>query len=133
MKAIYQPGDYLQTSFEVSPSDWAVFHGETVHKVCSTYALAREAEWVCRQFVLQMREDHEEGLGNGLTIDHRSPALTGEVVVMVATLVSVSGTSVNCTWEAKVEDRLVACGTCGQTLWPREKIASHWQSFERKP
>jgi len=133
MKALYRPGDQLQTSFEVAPSDWAIFHGETVHEVCSTYALAREAEWACRQFVLQMRDDHEEGLGNGLTIEHRSPALTGEVVVVVATLVNVTGSSVNCTWEARVEDRLVACGACGQTLWPREKIASHWQSFVRKP
>lgn len=132
MKAIHQPGDRLETSFEVRPMDWAIFQGETIHQVCSTYALAREAEWACRQFVLQMREDHEEGLGHGLTIEHRSPALTGEVVVVAATLDSVSGSSVNCTWEARVGDRLVACGTCGQTLWPREKIASHWQSFDRK-
>ncbi|MBM3936672.1 MAG: hypothetical protein FJ343_05935 [Sphingomonadales bacterium] len=125
----FKPGDRLKTSFVVQPEDWASFHGQTVHEVCSTYAMAREAEWVCRQFVLQMREAHEEGIGHGLTIQHRSPALVGQVVGLEATLVAVEGVAVECSWEARVGERLVAYGTCSQTVWPRDKVSAHWQSF----
>ena len=51
------------------------FSGKVVHPVCATFALARDIEWTTRQFVLQMRDDDEEGIGTMLTIDHRSPAL----------------------------------------------------------
>jgi len=131
--ALFKPGDRLETTFVVEPKDWASFHGETVHEVCSTYALAREAEWACRQFVLKMREDHEEGIGHGLSIHHKSPALTGQIVEMQATLLAVDGVKVDCTWEAKVGDRLVAYGTCAQTVWHREKIDGHWKSYVTNP
>lgn len=129
MKSNCKPGDRLKTSFVVQPKDWASFQGATIHEVCSTYALVKEAEWACRQFVLRMRDESEEGIGHGITVEHRSPALTGQLVELEATLVSVQGTSVYCTWEARVGERLVASGTCGQTVWPRDKISAHWESF----
>ena len=80
-------GESIQTSFVVGPEDTASFGGVEVHPVCSTFAMAREAEWACRQFVLKLREEHEEGIGNGLTIEHKAPALIGQRVEVHATLV----------------------------------------------
>ena len=71
-------GEKIVTSFVVGPEDTASFGGVEVHPVCSTFAMAREAEWACRQFVLKLREDHEEGIGNGLTIEHNTPCITAE-------------------------------------------------------
>jgi hypothetical protein len=79
-------GEKIVTSFVVGPEDTASFGGVEVHPVCSTFAMAREAEWACRQFVLKLREDHEEGIGNGLTIEHKAPALMGQRVDVIATL-----------------------------------------------
>jgi predicted thioesterase len=45
-------------------------------------------------FVLQMKEEREEGIGTFLTIRHKSPAKVGSMVQIVARLKEVSGSSV---------------------------------------
>jgi len=122
MHRALSPGSQVQTSFVVEEGDTAAFGGVEVHPVCSTFAMAREAEWACRQFVLQMREEHEEGIGNGLTIEHQAPALLGEQVEVVATLTAVQGNEVRCTWQALAGTRLLASGTCSQRVLDRSKL-----------
>jgi len=112
----------------VGPEDTASFGGVEVHPVCSTFAMAREAEWACRQFVLKLREDHEEGIGNGLTIEHKAPALVGQKVDLIATLVSCQGMDVLCSWEALANGRLLATGTCSQKVLDRGLLQ---QRFDR--
>ena len=129
MKPNHSIGDVLTTTFRVEEHDLAAFHGEPVHEVCSTFALGREAEWACRQFVLAMREEHEEGIGCGLRVDHLAPAFAGQQVVVAATLVGLEGSLLTCTWEAKVDERVIAKGLCEQRLWPRTRIAAHWNQF----
>ena len=60
----------------------AAFGGEVVHEVYATFALARDAEWTTRQFVLDMRDDDEEGIGTFLSIEHKSPALWGRRLII---------------------------------------------------
>ena len=107
----------------VSAADFAAFQGKVVHKVCSTYVLAREIEWSSRQFVLKMREDDEEGVGTMLTIEHKSPAFEGEEINIEATVESLVGNELICTYKVTVGDRLIAHGKTGQKVLKRSKLA----------
>ena len=106
----------------VETADAAVFESGEVHPVYATFALGRDAEWACRLFVLEMKEDDEEGIGTFLKIEHASPALMGSMVVFEATLQSAVGNSVICSFTAKVGDRLIAFGETGQKILRKEKL-----------
>jgi predicted thioesterase len=122
MKSIFKPGDFKQYRFTVQPADVAAFHGAVVHPVCATFTLAREIEWTTRQFVLDMRDEDEEGVGTFLSIDHKSPAFPGEQVVITARVESLSGNELICTYEARVDDRVIAEGKTGQKILSRKKL-----------
>lgn len=122
MKQIFKPGDRKQTTYWVTQADVAAFGGEVVHPVCSTFALGREAEWAGRQFVLDMRESHEEGIGTQLVIDHKAPAFVGEEIVVTATVEKIENHEIICSFEASVNGRIIATGKTGQKILSREKI-----------
>jgi fluoroacetyl-CoA thioesterase len=106
----------------VELADTATFDAGNVHPVYATFALGRDAEWACRLFVLEMKEEDEEGIGTFLKIEHASPALIGSTVIFEATLQSAVGNSVICSFTAKVGDRLVAFGETGQKILRKEKL-----------
>ena len=124
MKSVFKKGDRKKFSKIVVSDDVAAFHGQTVHDVCSTFALARDVEWTTRQFVLEMKDDDEEGIGTFLTIQHTSPAFIGEEVVISGTVDELKGHELICSFEAKVGDRLIASGQTGQKILKKEKINS---------
>lgn len=126
MKNIFKPGDKKQQFYRVKPEDVAAFHGEVVHPVCSTFALAREIEWATRQFVLEMREEHEEGIGTHLLIHHRSPAFVGDEILFVSTIDIFENNEIICAFEASVNGRIIATGKTGQKILSREKIAKRF-------
>ena len=102
--------------------DVAAFQGQVVHPVCATFTLAREIEWCTRQFVLEMRDDDEEGIGTYLAVDHKGPAFVGEEIKFTAWVEAILGNELICSFEATVSDRLVARGKTGQKILKREKI-----------
>ncbi len=106
----------------VIDSDLATFETGTVHPFYSTFALGRDVEWACRQFVLEMKEDDEEGIGTFLHITHKSPAILSDEVEIRATLIELEGNTVNCSFVVMVSDRLVAEGTQGQKILKKEKV-----------
>lgn len=122
MKNIFNPGDKKQLAYVVKQEDVAAFHGEVVHPVCSTFTLAREVEWATRQFVLEMREDHEEGIGTHVSINHQSPAFTGEEIIITSVIDKLENHEIICTFEAAVNGRIIATGKTGQKILSREKI-----------
>lgn len=122
VKEIFKPGDRKQTRYVVRPEDVAAFGGEVVHPVCSTFTLGREVEWAGRQFVLEMREAHEEGIGTQLVIDHKAPAFVGEEIVVTAIVDKIESHELICTFEATVNGRIIATGKTGQKILSREKI-----------
>lgn len=123
MKTGFQVGDVRQHSHQVSEVDFATFQENTVHQVCSTFALAREMEWSSRLFVLEMKEPHEEGVGTQLEILHHAPAFLGEVLQLTATINSIKGHELICDIEVRVGDRLVATGKTGQKILNKEKVS----------
>lgn len=103
-------------------SDCAIFNGELLHPVCSTFALARDFEWSSRLFFLEMKDDDEEGVGTMLSIDHKSPAFIGEEVVFTAGVEKIEINELICTIVAKVGDRVIATGKTGQKMLKKEKL-----------
>jgi fluoroacetyl-CoA thioesterase len=122
VKLIFNPGDKKQISYTVQQTDVAAFHGHVVHPVCATFTLAREIEWATRQFVLDMRDDDEEGIGTYLTLEHKGPAFVEEVIIIEACVDKLDGNELICSYEAKVNDRLIAVGKTGQKILKREKL-----------
>lgn len=122
MKPIFKRGDKKQTRYLVKETDVASFLGEVIHPVCATFTLAREIEWATRQFVLDMRDDDEEGIGTSLSIDHLGPAFVGEEVVITASVEEINGHELICRYEVKVNERIIATGKTGQKILKRDKI-----------
>lgn len=116
-------------TFTVLPGDVADFTAEgggLVHPVCSTYRLARAAEWAGRLFVLELKEVGEEGVGTHVHLNHHAPAFPGEKVVVTATLTQAAAPpdgTLTCSFVAHVGARLVASGTTGQRILPLTKLA----------
>lgn len=122
MLNLFKKGDRKQFQRTVRQEDCAAFESGLVHPVYSTFALARDAEWTCRLFVLEMKESDEEGIGTFINVEHYAPALVGEQVNFEATLDLVNGTEVICTFTAKVGEALVASGRQGQKVLKKEKL-----------
>jgi fluoroacetyl-CoA thioesterase len=124
MKAIFSPGDQKKYTKKVEPDDVAAFHGKVVHPVCSTFALARDIEWTTRLFVLDMRDEDEEGVGTFVNIEHKSPAFVGDEIEFTGKVEQINGHELICGFQAKVGDRLIAVGKTGQKIFKREKLNS---------
>ena len=122
MKPIFKPGAEKIYKKIIDKSDLASFKGKNVHPVCSTFALAREIEWATRQFVIDMTDEDEEGMGTMLTIHHRSPALPGEEIIIRSRVESIEGHELICAFQVMVDERLIATGKTGQKILKRDKL-----------
>lgn len=122
MKHVFKPGDRKTYLHRISHADVAAFGGLVVHPVYATFSLARDIEWTTRQFVLDMREEDEEGVGTFLSIDHKGPAFLDEEVVFEAWVDSQDGNELICHYQARVGERLIAIGKTGQKILKREKL-----------
>ena len=118
----FQPGDTRQFKRLVEQEHLAAFATGPVHPVYSTFALARDAEWACRLFVLEMKEAHEEGIGTFISVEHHSPAPLGSMVTFEAILLEVSGNKVRCRYQAFVGERLIARGEQEQRILERRAV-----------
>jgi fluoroacetyl-CoA thioesterase len=122
MKTIFKPGDKKIYRKVVTVEDTAVFHGERVHPVYSTFSLARDFEWASRLFFLEMKEGGEEGVGTFLSIEHKSPAFEGEEVIFTATVIKIHNHELTCSVQATAGGRVIATGTTGQKMLTEEKL-----------
>jgi len=130
MKYLFKEGDqktYLKT---VSEEDVAAFQGQVVHRVCSTFALARDFEWTSRLFFIEMKEEDEEGVGTHLSIDHVGPAFVGEEIIFRATVEQISGMNLTCRIEATVNGRLVATARTSQKMIKKQKLIEIFSNRE---
>lgn len=124
MKRIFSVGDQKVYRKTITDQDLAAFHGEVLHAVYATFALARDFEWSSRLFFIEMKEEDEEGVGTYLEIFHRSPAFAGEEAVITATVDKLEGNELICRIEAHVGDRLVADGRTGQRMLKKARLYS---------
>jgi fluoroacetyl-CoA thioesterase len=129
VKEIFKAGDKKEYEKVVTEQDTATFDSGEVHPVYSTFALGRDAEWAGRLFVLEMKEEDEEGIGTFLNITHHSPAMVGETVVIESTVDKIYGNSVDCIFEVKCGERIVASGTQGQKILKKTRIKTLFESI----
>lgn len=122
MKQVLNIGDKKVFKTIVQSNDQAIFHGELLHPVCSTFALARDMEWSSRMFCIEMKEDDEEGVGTMLEIQHRTPAFVGEELEITATVGSINGNELLCDIEVKVGGRIIAIGKTGQRMLKKDRL-----------
>jgi predicted thioesterase len=108
--------------YEVRPEDTPKFNDQQVHPVCSTYALAREIEWTTRQFVIQLKQEDEEGIGNMLSIEHRSPARVGDKLMIRAKIRHNINNEIICDYVVRVGDKVIAYGMTGQKILKKSSL-----------
>ena len=122
MKSIVKKGDSKTIYHRVSTDDIASFKGETVHEVCSTFVLARELEWSSRQFMFDLCEEDEEGIGTSLSVKHISPAFIGDRLEVLAVVKGFENGELLCDCLVKVGERLIAKGRTGQKVLKKKRI-----------
>lgn len=122
MKNSFSPGDIKIYQTRVTKDKLASFDTGLVHPVYSTFALGKDAEWACRLFVLEMKEEGEEGIGSYLSIEHLYPAPEGSEVKIIATLKSVSGNQVECNFEVFSNGFCIAKGKQIQKIINKSKF-----------
>lgn len=122
MKNLFKVGDKKVFKRSVRKEDVAKFESGEVHPFYGTFALGRDAEWAGRLFVLEMLDEDEEGIGTFLTVKHVSPALVGQEVEITVEITELEGRKINCSFEAKVGERLIATGTTGQMILKKTKV-----------
>lgn len=131
MLSKFTAGDKKYFERIVRAEDTAGFESGTVHEVYATFALTRDAEWSSRLFVLEMKEENEEGIGTFVNVKHLSPALINETVLFEAVIEELKGNEVNCSFTAKVGNRLIAEGRTGQKILLKEKIEKLFEGLKK--
>ncbi len=123
MKLIFKKGDTKTYTKKVKQEEIASFESGTVHEVYSTFSIAKDAEWSGRSFVLDMKEDDEEGIGTSISVNHKSPAFVGEEIMYIATFEEITDKKeIITSYKAYAGKRLIAEGIQGQRILPKAKI-----------
>ena len=131
MKDLFKVGDNKSYKSIVTEADIASFHGKVVHPVCSTFALAREMEYSSRLFVIDMKEENEEGIGTFVTVEHKGPAFVGEELEVIATVKELKGNEIICKIKVMANDRLVALGETGQKVLLKRKLDQYFAQLKK--
>ncbi|MDX2002619.1 MAG: hypothetical protein SFW35_09305 [Chitinophagales bacterium] len=122
MKNIFQIGDKKIFERTVLPTDTATFETGMVHAVYATFAIARDAEWAGRLFVLDMKEEDEEGIGTFISVRHLKPVAVGTKVTFEAVLTAIEGNRIQNSFTAYMGNEIFATGDQEQRILKREKL-----------
>jgi len=122
MKDIFRPGDQKVFKKIIEEGDTAGFFSGMVHPVYSTFCIARDAEWSGRLFVIDLKEEDEEGIGTSISVVHHTPAFPGEEVIFTSTLKQINQHEIITSYAATVNTRLIASGEQGQKIFKLEKL-----------
>lgn len=129
MRARLNIGDKRSFLHKVSELDIATFDAGNVHPVCSTFTLAKYIEWTSRIFIIDIKNEDEEGIGTMLHIDHMSPAFQDQEIYFEATISSIDNNELICEVLATTENRLIARAKTGQKLLKKAKIDEIFSSL----
>jgi predicted thioesterase len=99
--------------------------------VYSTFALARDAEWSGRLFVLEMKEEGEEGIGTRITVEHKSPSFVGQELTFIATFEEITARNeIITSYQVCCGERIIAEGIQGQKILKKETINALFNSLQ---
>jgi fluoroacetyl-CoA thioesterase len=126
MKPSLVLGDKAEVLITVTEDMCPAFDGVVVHRVYSTWSMAHHMELAARKVLAQHLEEHEEGIGSHLTIDHIAPTPVGHRVRVVAVAVEIGPTTLACDVIAyhvrRDADRVVGRGRQVQRILPKQKL-----------
>jgi len=128
MKSSLRIGNTAEHVVEVTEDMCPAFDGVVVHRVYSTWSMAHHMEIAARMVLAPHLDEHEEGIGSHLSIDHLAPTPVGHRVRLAAEATSLEGTTLVCTVNAYDvtgdDERLVGRGTQVQRILPKTTLAS---------
>jgi len=122
MKPTLQVGNSAEVTITVTPEMCPAFDGVVVHRVYSTWSMAHHMELAARKVLAPHLEEHEEGIGSHLSIDHVAPAPLGHRVRVIATAVELHGSTLVCEVIAYDGPRVVGRGRQVQRILPRTTL-----------
>jgi len=125
MKPGFRPGIVREIAVTVTPDMCPAFDGVVVHPVVSTWSVAHHMEVAARKVLLDYLEDHEEGIGAHVSVDHLAPCRVGKTVCVRAELVGVlrdHHTRVTCDCAAYDGRRLLARGRQVQIVMAKDTL-----------
>ena len=124
VKASLKVGNAAEVTAEVTEDMCPAFDGVVVHRLYSTWSMAHHMELAARKVLAPHLEEHEEGIGSHLTIEHIAPTPVGRMVRVVAEATEIGDTTVVCAVTAYDGDRVVGRGRQTQRVLPKKKLAA---------
>ena len=128
MKPSLQIGASAEVVITVTEDMCPAFDSVIVHHVYSTWSMAHHMELAARKVLAPHLEEHEEGIGSHLSIDHLAPTPVGDQVRIVAKAIEIGPTTLVCdvfAYHVRSEaDRLVGQGRQVQRILPKTKLQS---------
>lgn len=125
MKPGFNPGLTREVAFTVTEDMCPAFDGVVVHRCCSTWTLAHHMELAARKVLVDFLDEHEEGIGTHVSVDHLAPCGLGKVVRVAAELTEVTRSHhlrAVCDIQARHGDRLLARGKQVQVVMDKDTL-----------
>ena len=123
MQPTLKVGNMAEVEIEVTEDMCPAFDGVVVHRVYSTWSMAHHMELAARKVLAEHLEDHEEGIGSHLSIDHLAPCTVGRTVRVEAEAVELEGNTLICDVSAWDGTRLLGRGKQVQRVLPKTTLA----------
>lgn len=124
MKPGLDPGVAHETQVVVTAEMCPHFDGAMLHPVLATWTLVHQFEVAGRKLLEPHLEQHEEGIGAHISVDHESPAWLGSLVRFRAEVESCEAHRLTTRMTAFVGERQIASGRMVQAILPRTKLAA---------
>jgi fluoroacetyl-CoA thioesterase len=122
MKSGLTKGFAQEVKVTVTPDMFPNFDGSAIHPLYSTSTMVRHMEFAARKVILPFLEEHEEGMGISVDVQHLHPVPEGKEVTCIATFQEMIGKRILCDVQVKCGSRLVGRGFVTQAILPKEDI-----------
>lgn len=128
MRPGFEPGIVREVEIVVSEDMCPAFDGVVVHRCYSTWSVAHHFEIAARKVLVDFLDEHEEGVGSHVSVDHLAPCHVGKRVRVRAELVEVHRDHhirVVCELTAWDGERLLARGRQVQVVMNKEHLRKY--------
>lgn len=122
MKPSLHVGNTADVHMLVTEDMCPAFDGIVVHQVYSTWSMAHHMELAARKVLAPHLEEHEEGIGGHLSVDHLAPAAVGATVRIHAEAIELNGDQLTCEVTAWEGATLLGRGQQVQRVLPKEVL-----------
>lgn len=133
MKSGLDPGVFAEIQVVVARDMCPHFDGVLVHPVLATWTLVHQMEVAGRKVLVPYLEEHEEGVGAHISVDHTSPAYIGSTVTVRAEVESCSRQRLTTRMTAHCGGRMLATGTFVQVIMPKTRLKAIIEQHRPQP